>query len=335
MQNLALIMAAGEGTRMISSTPKLLHKVCGMPLVEHVLRALDPLCEEKALIVGRERDRMIEAFRGQAQFVQQAEGGSGTGCAVRSAAGLLAGRDGAVLVAPGDMPLVLPETYARLLAEVEKGNACAVLADRAENPLGYGRVIRENGRVCAVVEQRDLTGAQYAVREISASVYCFDVKALLWALPQLPPRDGEYLLSDVVSILYKGGYAVTAVPALEKSECLGVNDRVQLAAAERELRRRINARHMRAGVTIVDPENTYIQTDVSIGQDTTLHPGCSIEQGTTIENGCKIRASRIVGAHIGAGSKIEQSVIVGARVAPGSRIGPFAYVNPGDALAKK
>ena len=150
----------------------------------------------------------MEACHGQADFVEQQPGGWGTGHAIRSAAPMLEGKKGAVLITAGDMPLVLPETYARLVSEVEKGYAAAMLTDYVDNPTGYGRVVRENGRVCAIVEQKDLVGEQHNIKEMNASVYCFDIESLLWALPQLKNNNGahEYYLTDVISILYSARF---------------------------------------------------------------------------------------------------------------------------------
>lgn len=329
VETIALILAAGEGARMLSDTPKLLHKVCGTPMLEYVLRALGPIAGERAIVVGHGRERIEEAFHGQATFIyQDRENGWGTGHAVLCARDVLKGKRGQVIVTAGDKPLVLPETYARLADEVRRGNACAMLTDIVQNPMGYGRVIRENGRICAVLRQNQLTGNQFMIQEVAASVYCFDIEALLSALEQLPCMDGEYHLTDVVSIMHEAGLLISSVPALEKSECLGVNDRVQLAQAEKAMRLRINNRHMRGGVTLIDPENTYIQPGVTIAPDTVIHPGCMLEGHTTIDAGCVLYASRILNAHIGAGARVESSVVVDAYVEPGRKIGPFASINP-------
>ena len=338
MEKLALIMAAGEGTRMLSNLPKVLHAVCGQPIVEHVLRAVDSVCKQKVLIVGHGKERIMEACHGQADFVEQQPGGWGTGHAIRSAASMLEGKKGAVLITAGDMPLVLPETYARLMSEVEKGYAAAMLTDHVDNPTGYGRVVRENGKVCAIVEQKDLVGEHHNIKEMNASVYCFDIEALLWALPQLKNNNGahEYYLTDVINILYKGGREITTVPVLEKSECCGINNRLQLAQAEREMRRRINARHMREGVTMIDPEATYIEPDVSIGRDTVVYPGCVLQKGTIIGENCLLLPNcRIMNSVVGDNVRIENSVLLDARVGDGSTVGPFAYIRPDTVVGEK
>lgn len=328
VDKLALIMAAGEGTRMLSSIPKNLHQVCGIPMIEHVLRALSPVVSEKVVIVGHMKERVTQSIHGNVSFIEQQPGGWGTGFAVKSAASKLEGRKGQVIVTAGDMPLVLTETFAKLMSEVERGNACAMLTERMENPIGYGRVVRENGKITGIVEQKDLVGEQHNIKEMNASVYCFDIEALLSALPKLTNNNNanEYYLTEVISILHQDGHSIVAVPTLEKSECLGINDRCQLAVAEREMRNRINTRHMRAGVTITDPETTTIHPDVVIGRDTIIYPGCSIEKKTTIGAGCVLRDSRIVKSHVGDNARIEHSVVIDAKVSPDQRVGPYEVI---------
>lgn len=346
MDKLALIMAAGEGTRMRSNTPKVLHQICGLPMVEHVLRALSGVCAEQYMIVGYNKGKVMDACHGRVGFIEQTSDGWGTGHAVRCAMKVLEGRKGAVLVTAGDMPLVRTETFARLMSEVESGHyAAALLTDRMDHPFGYGRIVRENGRVTRIVEQKDLSPDQLVINEVNASVYCFDIDALMWALPQLNNKNNanEYYLTDVIGLLSGGGYAITTVPVLDKSECMGVNDRVQLAAADSEMRTRINQKHMREGVTMLDPTRVYIQPDVSIGRDTIIHPGCEIGKGSVIGEKCVLRAgcqiafstvgegcvlgnSLIKNATLGAGVRMEHAVVRGATVADNAVIEPFTIV---------
>ena len=346
MDKLALIMAAGEGTRMRSETPKVLHQVCGLPMLEHVLRALGGVCQDQYVIVGHNKNKVIDAYHSKVEFIEQVAGGWGTGWAICCCEHVLKGRKGVVLVTAGDMPLVRTETFARLIAEVESGNyKAALLTDLVDNPFGYGRIVRENGKVCGIVEQKDLKPDQLNIREINASVYCFDIEALLWALPQLNDKNSanEYYLTDVIGILAKNGYAVTTVPVLEKAECMGVNDRVQLAAADAEMRRRINTKHMREGVTMLDPSRVYIQPGVSIGKDTIIHPGCEIGKGSvigekcvlragcqiafsTVGEGCEIGNSLIKNATLGSNVRMEHAVVRGANVPDNAVIEPFTVV---------
>ena len=241
---LALVMAAGAGTRMNSELPKVLHKVCGVPMLGHVLNALGKVCSEHHVIVGHKKEEVIAAYEGKAGFIEQVPGGWGTGWAIRCCMDVLKDKKGVVVITAGDMPLVKSETFARLINEVESGaHSAALLYDTVDEPFGYGRIVREGGKVTGIVEQKDLAPDQLAIREVNASVYCFDIEALLWALPQLNDKNSanEYYLTDVISILYKGGYDVTGIEVLEKSECMGVNNRDQLAAAEQEMIKRMSA----------------------------------------------------------------------------------------------
>lgn len=347
MDKLALIMAAGEGTRMISETPKIMHQVCGLPMVEHVLRALDAVCKQQVMIVGHGKERVMDAYRGRVEYVEQTRDGWGTGHAIRCCTPNLEGKKGVVLVAAGDMPLVQSETFARLMREVEQGGYCAaVLTDQVDNPTGYGRVVREGGKVAAIVEQRDLVGDQQKIREINSSVYCFDIESLLWALPQLTHSNNanEYYLTDVIHILYQSGRGITTVPVLDRSECMGINNRLQLATAEIEMRRRINTAHMLSGVTIIDPERVSIQPDVTIGKDTLIHPGCEIGRGTIIGAECQLLAncqiaqsslgsrcvignSLIKHSKIGNNVTMEHAVVKNAAIPAGTNIPPFTYID--------
>ncbi len=241
---LALVMAAGAGTRMNSDLPKVLHKVCGVPMLGHVLNALNDVCSEHFVIVNHKKEEVISAYEGKTRFIEQVAGGWGTGWAITCCMDELKKHKGMVIVTAGDMPLVRSETFARLVSEVENNHyAASLLIDTIDNPFGYGRIVRDGGKVAGIVEQKDLTEDQLSIREINASVYCFDIDALLWALPQLNNKNSanEYYLTDVIGILYKGGYAVTAVPVEDKAECMGVNNRQQLADAEREMLARTNA----------------------------------------------------------------------------------------------
>ncbi len=336
MDKLALILAAGEGTRMLSETPKVLHEICGKTILDHVLQAMDLVCEHKTVIVGHGKERIMDAYHGRVDFVVQKPDGKGTGYAVKSAESTLQGKKGVVLITVGDAPLVLPETFAKLVSEVEKGSVAALLSDTIDNPFGYGRVIRDKkGNVCAIVEQKDLQGDQHKVNEMNASVYAFDIEALLWALPQLNDRNAahEYYLTDVISILYGAGKKIVSVPVLEKSECLGINDRVQLAQAAKAMRQRINNKAMRSGVTLIDPDNTYIEPDVVIGQDTVIYPGCVLQKGSVIGEKCTLLPNcRISGSALASEVTVENSVILDSTVGSKTTVGPFAYIRPGRAI---
>ncbi len=323
MDRLAVVMAAGEGVRMCSQTPKMLHQVCGIAMVEHVMRALDPVCREQIVVVGASHERLSAHYKGQAEFIRQAPDGFGTGWAVKSVASRLRGRQGVALVIPGDKPLIQSETLARLVSEVESGScAAAVLTARVDNPFGSARVIRESGTVRAVVDQKDLKADQLGLSEICRSVYAFDVEKLLRALDALEPDgNGDYHLSGVIAMFSENGEIVRGVPSLEPQEGMGVNDRVQLAEAERLMRARINRRHMLRGVTMIDPERVYIQPDVLIGRDTVIHPDCEIGRGCVIGEGCLLRAGcQIAFSRVGDGCVIGGSLLRHAVVESGVRL---------------
>ena len=329
-RSLALVMAAGESQRMKSSVPKMLHALCGRPILEHVLRALSGACDHTVVIVGHGRDQVMEAYHGRVDFAIQTPEAKGTGHAVRCAMDYLRGRTGPVVVTAADMPLVLPETYARLIQSVRDGNAGALLTDTVDNPFGYGRIVRENGEITRIVEQKDLTEAQKDIREINGLVCCFDAETLLWALPQLSDRNHarEVYLTDVVELITASGKRVVSVPVIEKCECQGINTREQLALREAEQRARINRRHMLSGVTLIDPAATYIDDDVTIGRDSVIHPGNTISAGTIIGENCVIMPGcRISASKIGSGARIESSVLIGADIEDMSEVGPFACIN--------
>lgn len=345
MDRLAVVMAAGEGVRMCSQTPKMLHQVCGIPMVEHVMRALDDVCREQIVIVGASHERLSAHYKGRAEFIRQAPDGFGTGWAVRSVLSRIESLQGVVLVVPGDKPLIRSETLARLVSEVESGScAAAVLTERLDHPFGMPRVIRSGGMVRAVVDQKDLKPDQMALSEVCRSVYAFDAQKLTAAVKQLQPdANGDYHLSGVIALLSENGESVRSVPSLEAAEGMGVNDRVQLAEAEKLMRARINRRHMLRGVTMIDPERVYIQPDVLIGRDTVIHPDCEIGRGCVIGEGCVLRAGcQIAFSHLGdgcvvggsllrnavleSGVRLERCVVSGATVEKGRVAEPFTVI---------
>lgn len=238
--SLAIILAAGAGKRMHADLPKVLHTICGKPLAQHVLDALDGVCEKKVAIVKYRMELVMEALRGQAELVEQLDGGWGTGQAVKSALPYLAG-DGLAIIAAGDMPLVRRETFRALADKVREGYAGALLYDVVDNPFGYGRVILDaDGCATGIVEQKDLKPDQMDIREINASVYAFDMRALAEALPKLDNHNAanEYYLTDVVGILCAEGKRVAGVRVPDPAECMGINTPEQLAEAEAEMKKR-------------------------------------------------------------------------------------------------
>lgn len=333
-----IILAAGEGVRMCSSTPKVLHKACDRPLIGWVLEAAKPLLAgKKPIVVAGCGARQVKDHLGEsAQYVIQ-ESQQGTGHAVMCAIEHIRAHEGVTLVLAGDMPLIETAHLASLVALCEAGAAAALLTAVAEAPGGYGRVLRDGkGNVLGIVEERDADEAQKQIREINASVYAFQSQALLEALSSLNCHNaqGEYYLTDTIEHLAKNGGSVTAVTA-EAQASMGVNDRVQLAAAQKALQKRVNEALMRQGVTIIDPENTYIGASVRIGRDALVYPGCVIEGPSEIGEGALIYPGCLIsGSFIGAGAEVRSSQIVDARVDENARIGPFVHLRPEASVGK-
>src|SRR3984957_19850891 len=314
----AVVLAAGEGTRMRSERPKPLHRLCGRPMVLHVLDAVAELDLERAVVVvGHGGTRVSKAVAEQpppglsVEFVEQ-HVQRGTGDAVSVALTAFSSDDldvGDVLVLPGDTPLLRAPTLAALVrAHREADAAATVLTARLPDPTGYGRIVRaKNGQVARIVEQADATDEEQAIDEINTSIYVFRRAVLAPALRRLTPDNvqGEYYLTDVVSVLHDAGYPLASLVVDDPMEAAGVNDRAQLAVAEAELRDRINERWMRRGVTMVDPEQTYLDTTVTLASDVTLYPGTMLQGSTTIESGAEIGPNtQLANCIVGAGAVV-------------------------------
>ena len=332
-----VVLAAGEGTRMKSrSLPKVLHGFAGRTLLGHVLAACAPLdAAETLVVVGHRREQVIEQLPAGVTPVVQAEQ-RGTGHAVRLAMTEASGA-GTVLVVPGDAPLLTAETLAVLVGEQRASGASAVLLSSVvADPSGYGRVVRAaDGTVERVVEHRDATAAELAITEVATSVYAFDAAQLREAVAALPTANaqGEEYLPDVVAVLGKAGQRVLA-QAAPADETAGVNDRVQLATAHRTYNRRLLERHMREGVTIVDPSSTWVDADVVLEPDVTLWPNVDLHGATSVAEGASIGPDvTLAGTSVGARTRISRAVAVDARIGAGVTVGPFAYLRPGTVLA--
>lgn len=329
----AVILAAGQGTRMKSKLYKVLHPVCGKPMVQHVVDQISKLnIQDTVTIIGHGAEK-VQAQLGEGSLYALQEEQLGTAHAVMQAAPVLANKEGVTIVVCGDTPLIRAETMEALFAEHEKQGAKAtILTATNDNPTGYGRIIRDqNGLVEKIVEHKDASEAERLVTEINTGTYCFDNGALFEALKQVSNSNvqGEYYLPDVIEILKNQGEVVTAFQTEEFAETLGVNDRVALAEAERIMRERINLQHMRNGVTLIDPANTYIEADVIIGQDTVVYPGTALKGSTVIGMECQIGPhSEISDCEIGDGSVIRQSVTAKSSIGSHVNVGPFAHIRP-------
>ncbi len=329
----AIVLAAGQGTRMKSDLYKVLHPVCGKPMVAHVIDNIEMLGAKRIVsIVGHGAEKVGETLGEKSEYALQKEQ-LGTAHAVQQAGSLLESLEGTTIVVCGDTPLIRSETMAALIAHHnESGAKATILTAIADNPTGYGRVIRgEDGQVLRNVEQKDASKEEQQVLEINTGTYCFDNKVLFETLKKVTNNNaqGEYYLPDVIGILQAEGERVSAYVAEDFSETLGINDRVVLAEAERVMRHRLAEKHMRNGVTIINPESTYISADAIIGRDTVLQPGSMIEGKTIIGEGCTIGPnSQVVDSVIGDFTKIHSSVVLQSEIGSKTAIGPFAHIRP-------
>jgi bifunctional UDP-N-acetylglucosamine pyrophosphorylase/glucosamine-1-phosphate N-acetyltransferase len=333
----AIVLAAGQGTRMKSRKHKVLHPVCGKAIIDHILDQLERLGTAQTIVVVGHHAESVQAHVGdRATFVLQEEQ-LGTAHAVRQAEGILADKEGTTLVLNGDHPLFTADTLERLVrSHRERQSAATVLTAELADPTGYGRVVRgEDGRVVRIVEHKDATEEERRIREVNTGTFCFDNRLLFESLKEVnnDNQQGEYYLPDVITILQKKGKHIGAETIEDPDEAHGVNNRVQLAEAEAIMRRRLLKAHMMNGVTVIDPANTYIEADVQIGADTVIHPGSHLRAGTVIGEGCVIGPQAdLTNVVVGDGAHIQYSVLKDARVDDGATVGPFAYVRPGSHL---
>mgnify|MGYP005844101041 CR=1 FL=1 len=331
----AVILAAGQGTRMRSRLPKVLHPLVGEPMVRHVVRLVQGLgARPVVLVVGYGAKQVKEATADFDLAYALQEEQQGTGHAVLQARPHLEGLADPVLALYADMPLLKAGTLQSLLTKhEEEGATLTLLTVNNEDSMGFGRVLRDaSGRVQAVVEERDCTPGQRAIRELNCGVYAFRADWLWANLPNLEPSPvkGEYYLTDLVAMASSQGEPVEAVRTEDVEEVLGINTRVHLARAEAALRRRINEGWMLEGVTLVDPSATYIQAAVRIGQDTVVWPNTFLLGETVVGQGCEIGpGSWIVDSLVGDGCRVMASVLEGAVMEAGSNVGPFSHLRRG------
>lgn len=339
----AVVLCAGKGTRMKSEKAKVLHAILGRPLCFYPLkRALELGASPLVPVVGHQAAEVEKSIKAQLpsatlRFALQKEQ-RGTADAVRSAEGALKDFSGRVLILYGDVPLLRRETLEALVAAHEKGKATlSLVSTMLEDPTGYGRVIREGGKAVRIVEHKDATAEQRAVRECNAGIYLVESSFLWKALAEIKPQNaqGEYYLTDLVEMAAKLG-PVASVEA-DATETAGVNDRVELAARARVLQQRINERHMRAGVTLVDPSSTFIEEDVTIGSDTELGPQVMIAAGSVVGRNVTIgQGSVLTASTVADGTTIKPySVFEEAKVGERCIIGPFSRLRPGTELSEE
>ena len=334
----AIILAAGQGTRMKSKLYKVLHPVCGKPMVQHVIDQVKSLdINEIVTIVGHGAEKVKDQLGADSQYALQAEQ-LGTAHAVQQAGDMLADKEGVTIVVCGDTPLIKGETMEALFKHHEETSAKAtILTARAEDPTGYGRIVRNSeGFVEKIVEHKDANEQERSINEINTGTYCFDNKMLFEAIQNVSNDNvqGEYYLPDVIEILKNQGEIVSAYVTDNFAETLGVNDRVALAEAERTMKKRINEYHMRNGVSIIDPDNTYIGPDVKVGQDTVIFPGTTLSGSTVIGSECQIGPyTEISNCEIGDNTVIRQSAAFDSKIGSEVNIGPFAHIRPESDIA--
>lgn len=332
MYKSALILAAGQGTRIKSKLPKVLHKVCGKEMVNHVIDTLKSSgVEDINVIIGKGAELVKERTSSRkVSFSMQLEQ-LGTGHAVKCAESFLSGKRGVVAVFCGDSPLITKETVEALFeTHIKNNNSITLLTSVLDDATGYGRIVRDGDSVLRIVEHKDCTEEELLIKEMNAGVYCFDIENLLESLNKLSNNNsqGEYYLTDVIGIQKSEGKKVGA-SITNYEETMGVNSRVQLSQVESIMRNRINNKHMDNGVTLINPMNTYIGADVTIGKDTVIYPGNIIEGNTIIGENCVVYANcRIDNSVIGDDVVVESSVVLDSRIGRKTTVGPFAYIRP-------
>ena len=341
MPNHVIILAAGRGTRMRSARPKVLHPLAGLPLIEHVARAADPLRPERVgIVIGHQAERVRGAFahRPSVAFARQDEQ-RGTGHALLQAEPLLAGLAGTLVVLSGDVPLIRPGTLERLVRTHERARAAlTVLTAAVARPYGYGRIARADGRLARIVEERDASASQRRLKEINGGIYALDLPPLFDAVREIPPAgaSNEIYLPDLVRIYRQRGRPVETVEVADPDEVRGINSQTELAEVKRIVRQTRNEELMAAGVTIEDPATTYVDMDVTVGPDTVIHPGVFLQGRTRVGARCELHAGvRIVDSTVGDDVTVRNHcVIEGATLAGGAEVGPFAHLRPGAAIGE-
>ncbi|HEU0240813.1 MAG TPA: bifunctional UDP-N-acetylglucosamine diphosphorylase/glucosamine-1-phosphate N-acetyltransferase GlmU [Micromonosporaceae bacterium] len=337
-----IVLAAGEGKRMRSSLPKVLHPLLGRTLLGHVLHAAEPLGAKRSIVVVGHGADQVTAHLAQvapdADAVLQADQ-RGTGHAVRTALEAATDVTGTVIVINGDMPMLRPETLCAMVDGHERDHAAGtVLTAKVPDPYGLGRIVRDaDGRVTAIVEQRDATPEQRAINEINVGVFAFEAPALRAALRRLTASNdqGEEYLTDILGVLAAQGQPVGAHVTDDAEEGLGANDRAQLAVLAARLRDRINTDLMRSGVTMLDPATTWIDVTVAVEPDVTIAPNTQLHGTTSIATGARVGPdTTLTNVSIGAGANVVRTHGSDSSIGPGASVGPFAYLRPGTELAE-
>jgi len=338
MQTCAVILAAGAGTRMKSRLPKVMHPLCGKPMLWHVSRAAGAVTDKKVAVIGAGSEQVRDYFGEEFIYVLQ-EQQLGTGHALQQALSHLP-QEGQVLVLCGDTPLLQGQTLQEMMDFHRAHKASAtVLTAVLDDPGGYGRIVRDaSGKVRAIVEQPDASPEELAIGEINTGSYCFEAGALQKYLPRLQPnpRKGEYYLTDLLPHMLEAGLTVEAFVLPESRQALGINDRLQLSRAAELMRKRINEELMLSGVTMPDPSSCYIDASVTIGMDTIIYPQTILEGETRVGENCRLGpGTHLQDSSVGNGVTCRQSVVVESSIGDGSQVGPFAYLRPGSNIGEQ
>lgn len=334
MKVAAVLLAAGQGTRMKSNLPKVLHSLGGKPMLWHTLQALAQASTEKPVVIVGHGAEQVMAFVGDAADCALQEPQLGTGHAAMQAGPLLDGKSDYVIVTYADMPLLRGEVFQQLVkTQKENSGPISMLTVIAEDPRGFGRIVRkDDGTVAAIVEEYVATPEQKSIKELNVGAYCFSADWLWEALGRIQknPQKGEYYLTDTIELAVRDGLPVQAMLQDDLLETIGINTRVHLAEAEAVMRRRINRDLMLAGVTMIDPDSTYIEAGVTIGIDTLVMPDTYIQGNTTIGEGCEIGPNaHIRNSRIGNRCKVFMSVMESAQLEDDVDVGPFARLRKG------
>lgn len=341
--NMSVILAAGEGTRMKSDTPKILHKVCGKEMIKYVIEAAEGSGIEKNIVViGHGKDKVGQSIEGMGVITAEQPTGEGapygTGFAVMVAREYINDAD-TVIVLCGDGPLIRKETLQAFMKyHDDKKYAASVMTACLDDPAGYGRVIRNgDSSIMDIVEEKDASEEVKKIKEINTGIYCFNGKLLKYSLGKIDTNNtkGEYYLTDTIKVLSNENYKIGRWTLEEPTDIKAVNNRVQLAEVTEIMRERINKWHMMSGVTMIDPGHTYIEASVIIGSDTVIYPGTVLEGKTVIGSHCTIGPNtRIIDSTVRNNATIESSKVIEAEIGDGATVGPFAYLRPGTVLGK-
>jgi bifunctional UDP-N-acetylglucosamine pyrophosphorylase/glucosamine-1-phosphate N-acetyltransferase len=340
MKSTAVVLAAGQGTRMKSATAKVLHQVGGRTLIWHSLQAIqDATSQPPVVVIGPDAEDVRSAAERAGTKVSFAiqEEQLGTGHAVQQTETILRDRTDLVLVTSSDLPLLTHETFHLLVSEQQSNEGpVTILTVMADTPRGFGRIVRNgDGRVEGIIEEAQATPSQLNINELNVGAYCFQASWLWDALARISPSSkGEYYLTDLVAIAVEDGLYIKALPIDDPEEAIGINTRSHLAEAEAALRRRINQRWMLSGVTLSDPNTTYIDVDVNIGIDTTIMPNTILQGNTSVGRECNIGPNTVIrDTQIGSRCQIIASVLESAEVEDNVKIGPFSHLRKGSHLA--